>query len=556
MKQIALYGTLLAATLFAASCSDDDNNGANTDSDIAEVTDEEYYAGGKLGTVFNASADAYQAASPAVENADMTLQFFKGERIFERDFNQTEGSAFYGLGPVYVRKGCLYCHPAYGHGKRQTEYKESTMGNGYLLVIYDKKTNAYIRSVAGMPQTGAVAPFKAPIDESQIKITWSNYTDEWNNQFPDGETYSLIYPDVTIPASAYYAPIIAQRDGENVEIPVSDVGLRLESTIGIYGTGITDAIPDDSITAEWERQSKYFNSIGRTDALNPGYWSQADNKWVSYYSGLTGVKYVRRYTYAMTRGPICDAAGANAIWNITNVTRSDRRYHYLDLNFNAKNQTLSYYAQTASKDPDVQAEFYKYFPKEKKTGDVEKDIYNYLTSNTLDAEMTDADYKALMIWHRGLAVPAARDLDDKDVRRGKKLFTELGCTNCHRPSWTTGPDNIQDPNGMFGNDDMPRYPNQKIWPYTDFVQHRLYMKNDIRTGWCRTTPLWGRGLSKICTGAEDRLHDCRARNTLEAIMWHGCSKEGGTSDAHESVEKFRQLSKSDRDAVVKFIDAI
>ncbi|MDE5906038.1 MAG: hypothetical protein K2G66_00140, partial [Alistipes sp.] len=85
-------------------------------------------------------------------------------------------------------------------------------------------------------------------------------------------------------------------------------------------------------------------------------------------------------------------------------------------------------------------------------------------------------------------------------------------------------------------------------------QHRLFMKNDIRTGWCRTTPLWGRGLHRKCTGSAeaDRLHDCRARTVVEAIMWHGAAE----SDARRSVENFRELSKADRDAVVKFIDAI
>ena len=63
-------------------------------------------------------------------------------------------------------------------------------------------------------------------------------------------------------------------------------------------------------------------------------------------------------------------------------------------------------------------------------------------------------------------------------------------------------------------------------------------------------------LAPICSGHADRLHDCRARNVIEAIMWHGCSREGGQSDARWSVEKFRQLSKADRDAVVKFINAI
>ena len=84
------------------------------------------------------------------------------------------------------------------------------------------------------------------------------------------------------------------------------------------------------------------------------------------------------------------------------------------------------------------------------------------------------------------------------------------------------------------------------------IQHKLYMKNDIRTGWCRTTPLWARGLSRKCTGADDRLHDCRARTVIEAIMWHGNSQ----SHARKSVENFRALSKADRDAVVKFIESI
>lgn len=87
------------------------------------------------------------------------------------------------------------------------------------------------------------------------------------------------------------------------------------------------------------------------------------------------------------------------------------------------------------------------------------------------------------------------------------------------------------------------------------VQHKLLMENDIRGGWCRTTPLWGRGLHQRVTGSAtaDRMHDCRARTTMEAIMWHGYSPN---SDARKSIESFRKLNKSDRDAVIRFVDAI
>ena len=179
-----------------------------------------------------------------------------------------------------------------------------------------------------------------------------------------------------------------------------------------------------------------------------------------------------------------------------------------------------------------------------------------------EEEMSNKDYYDFMVWHRGLAVPAARNLDRAEVKRGKQLFMQMGCASCHKPSWTTGDDNywvdncIKEyaaANGKDAQSVLPRYPKQKIWPYTDMVQHRLFMANDIRTGWCRTTPLWGRGLSMRLTGASDRLHDCRARTVTEAIMWHAYSKE---SDAYWSAEQFYYLNKEDRDAVVAFIEAI
>lgn len=488
--------------------------------------DEETYAGGLLGTTFNQSASAYEDPTPAVEMAGMVNAFKYGEFFFEHTITQNN-PPFNGLGPLYVRSSCESCHPGYGHGRRMERYRADDWGNGYLLVVYNTATDAYETSVAGMPQTKAVQPFKPSIDENKINIAWLNYTDEWNNTFPDGETYSLIYPEVTIPEDAFYAPLAT---------PYSQLGFRLESTIGIYGTGLLDAIPDDSLKAQYQRE---YDAGAQ---LNPAIWAGSD--WASTYGNTNHPK---RFTYALSRGPLQDAAGANAIWNIPNVTRSDRRGHYLSLN-------KSIYATTASKDPEVQAAFYDYFPDWNKTGNPETDIYNYLMCDTLPIEMSDQDYVNFMVWHRGLAVPAARNLSDETVQRGRKLFRELGCATCHRPSWTTGDDNFTDPNGFFADGDarLPRYPHQKIWPYTDMVQHRLFMKNDIRTGWCRTTPLWGRGLAPICSGHEDRLHDCRARNVIEAIMWHGSAQ----SDARRSVENFRQLSKADRDAVVKFINAI
>ncbi len=509
------------------------------DDSTTELSDE-WYAGGKLGTTFNISSSAYEQATTAVEDAGLEDEFKNGEGFFEDLFVTTDPdeSPMGGLGPLWLRTSCIACHPGYGHGKRQTEYDSNETGNGYLLVITDN-TDTYLSSLTGMPQTQAAEPFVAPVDEDQITIDWLEYTDEWDNTFPDGETYSLIYPEVNIPEDAFYVPLEVTKDGVTSTVDYSDVKFRLESTIGIYGTGLLDAIPDDSLKAQYASEENDNLNI------NPSYF--ADGEWVKLYSNSkqgNGEEHPYRFTYGLSRGPLLDGPGINAIWNITNVTRSNRRYHYM----------TKTYATTASQDPDVQAEFYSYYPDYNITGDVETDIYNYLMCDTLPAEMEDDDFSDFAVWHRGLAVPAARDLDDEEVQEGKELFASIGCTTCHRPSWTTGDDNFTDPNLFFDDGDsrLPQYPNQTIWPYSDLVQHKLYMENDIRTGWCRTTPLWGRGLSTICTGASDRLHDCRARNVIEAIMWHG----NANSDARWCVENFRQLSSDERDAIVAFINAI
>ena len=54
-----------------------------------------------------------------------------------------------------------------------------------------------------------------------------------------------------------------------------------------------------------------------------------------------------------------------------------------------------------------------------------------------EEEQSDKDYYDFMVWHRGLAVPAARDLGNAQVQRGKEIFNQIGCQYCHRPSWKT-----------------------------------------------------------------------------------------------------------------------
>ena len=495
-----------------------------------------YYTGGKLGTTENLTSMTFRQPTPATEDAGLGQMFAQGDQIAEKPFVTNETGRQHGLGPVYVRASCQHCHPNYSHGTSVPEgtYDAANVGNGTLLVVINPATQAYVPWLAGMPQLFGAEPFKAPLDPSQITVTWKQATDEHGNQFADGEKYELRYPEVRMPNTAVYVYNQGYRDPDGL-LASEGYEVKLENTIGVYGSGLLDAITDADIIAQYEKEAQ----DGKLkNGLNPAFY-EGGFKESGYYKNdpKWGPK---RFTYALTRGPLQDGAGANAIWNITNVTRSDRRYHYLDLNG-------TIYAEYASKDPEVQ----------QAAGKTEDELYNYLTSKELPVEMSDDEFTQVMVWHRGLAVPAARNVTDEKVLKGKELFTQIGCDYCHRPTWTTGSDEVRDPNGFYtaGDGKLPRYPNQKIWPYTDMVQHKLCMENDIRTGWCRTTPLWGRGLHKKATGDayEARMHDTRARNVIEAIMWHGYSSQ---SDAYWPTQQFYKLPKEDRAAIVAFINAI
>lgn len=554
--------------LSLAACKDDNPGADNyTPTDdytyvgkaVGNFSADEWYPGGKLGTTENISPGCYEDETPAVTNQGLIDEFNLGEMFFERNVTLNT-PPFNGLGPASVRTSCIDCHPGYGHGKRQDAYRAAQYGNGYLLVIYtpDKpgsNDGPYIAEVTGMPQTQAVSPFLPPVDEEQISITWKTLSGNMPSglsatEFPDGEKYELIYPEVTIPTTAF-----------NTYPQPTNIEVRLESTIGIIGTGLIDAIPESAL------KEQYAKEAAAGADLNPAMWDKGANDWASsaYYTNWTSPGaladgtpvegMVKRYTYALTRASLQDGAGANAMWNIPNVSRPDRPYLY----------TTDAWAEAMARNPQVIAAI-KADPTSPYYADgtdegIAEAVRNLLSPKTnqfdnswhnFTPEMSTDNFYAFMVWHRGLAIPRARNLQDPDVQRGKQLFMEMGCASCHRPSWTTENDNYWRPDVIAGKD-LPKYPNQTIYPYSDFVQHRLHMINDIHNSWCRTTPLWGRGLSLANTGAQDRLYDCRARNEVEAILWHGYSQE---SDAFESAKKFYNLPKEDRDAVVKFLQSI
>ncbi|HVZ37713.1 MAG TPA: di-heme oxidoredictase family protein [Candidatus Kapabacteria bacterium] len=160
-------------------------------------------------------------------------------------------------------------------------------------------------------------------------------------------------------------------------------------------------------------------------------------------------------------------------------------------------------------------------------------------------ELSEEDLRLIVFYVRCLAVPRQRDWLSPQIQHGRAVFAGIGCAGCHTAEFTTG-----DVSGL------PELSHQRIHPYTDLLLHDMgdgladHRPDGLATGseW-RTPPLWGIGLVKVVSGHTRFLHDGRARNLEEAILWHG-------GEGARSQELYRRLAKADRDALVAFLNSL
>jgi len=561
MNRLKIYAaSLLLLGMVAASCSEnDDSEPSTTGSDgkyvgqaVGNFDASEWYPGGELGTTSNVYATCYEDNTPAVEQQNLLDRFNEGDLMASAKYTLSN-KPYNGWGPVASRRSCEYCHSGgYSHGHSRSDFAP-VQGNGYIVSVYTPDSEGsndgpLIDQLTTFTMTMAMSPFLPPLNPDKVSITWKDVDAMESGlamQFPDGETFSLRYPEATIPEDAF-----------NTDPRPSGYAVRLIVSCNFQGLGLIDALSNEDLEAQYKSEAAYGVE------LNPEIWDKAANTFAetAYATDANGRKFVKRFNYDLLEGCLQNDV---ALWDELNVLRSDISHICTTAPWTkamAENQDVISYimANGANENSEVHPYYYDGTPEGIKealeyllspSDDI--DLYNN-KYYCFEPEMTDNQYHSFMVWHRGIAVPRARNLNNEDVQRGKELFLEMGCANCHRQSWTTGDDNYGRSKILEGKQ-LPQYAHQKIYPYSDFVQHKLCMKNDIHGSWCRTTPLWGRGLSMVNSGREDRLHDARARNEIEAIMWHAYSKQ---SQAYSSALKFYNLKKTDRDAVVKFIRSI
>lgn len=160
-------------------------------------------------------------------------------------------------------------------------------------------------------------------------------------------------------------------------------------------------------------------------------------------------------------------------------------------------------------------------------------------------ELTAPDLDDVVFYLQTLAVPAARIEDRNFFQEGKALFSQLKCAACHVPILTTSKEYS-----------IPGLAGQTIRPYTDLLLHD--MGDGLADGrpdfeasgseW-RTPPLWGIGLLGKVNKHTRLLHDGRARNVEEAILWHG-------GEAESSKRAFMELNLQARQRVIAFVESL
>jgi len=160
-------------------------------------------------------------------------------------------------------------------------------------------------------------------------------------------------------------------------------------------------------------------------------------------------------------------------------------------------------------------------------------------------EVSDRILDLVTFYCKTLAVPASRSLDDPVVQRGQELFRGAGCASCHLETLVTGDDPA-----------FPELSGQTIHAYTDLLLHDMgpgladgRSVFDASGSEWRTPPLWSVGLVYLVNRHTNYLHDGRARNLEEAILWHG-------GEAEAAKEAFRALDAEDRRALVAFLRAL
>lgn len=396
-----------------------------------------------------------------------------------------------GLGPIFNARSCQRCHLKDGRGQPPTagtaDYDLASM---LFRLSVPPETDAARTSIA----SGKAASIPEPTYGGQLQDFAVQGID------PEGKMF-LTYEDR--PVTLGDGSTVTLRK-PRYEIKKLNYGpLHADTMISprvappMIGLGLLDMISNDSLMANADPDDRDGDGISGKASI---VWSSELNaKTIGRFGWKAGATSVREQTGGAFNGDI----------GISNPIASA---HAGDC--------------TAAQKPCLDAPH----------GD---------TASQQNLEIGDKAFDLVVHYSENLAVPARRDVSKPEVLRGKELFYASGCISCHTPKFVTKTDT-----------DRPEHSRQLIWPYTDLLLHDMgegladNRPDGLASGqeW-RTAPLWGIGLTEDVSGHTFFLHDGRARNLLEAILWHG-------GEAEQAKETVRLMDAPDRNDLLEFLGSL
>ncbi len=417
--------------------------------------------------------------------------FFVGNGLFRRIWVTAPAStqAADGLGPIYNARACQRCHLKDGRGHPPADAEDSAVSM-FLRVSVPPANDAQRELLAELK--AAVIP--EPVYGSQIQ-------DIANPGHPPEGRMVIAYADVPVKLADDETVILRKPTYALADLGYGplhpDAMFSPRVAQPMIGLGLLEAVAAEDILA----------AADPDDANNDGISGKANRVW----SVAAGKPMLGRFGWKAGKPSLAEQNAAAMAGDI-----------------GISNPLAPFAAGDCTEAQD----------KCRSAPNGNSPQYDDLEAS---AEVMDL----ILFYVRHVAVPERRDVDDVTVLRGKSLFYGAGCTGCHTPKFATRRKGVD-----------PRLAGQLIWPYSDMLLHDMgdgladNRPEGLATGreW-RTQPLWGIGLTHKVSGHTQFLHDGRARNLTEAILWHG-------GEAQASRDAFAAMPKADRDALLAFLNSL
>ena len=419
-------------------------------------------------------------------SAEQKLDFTVGKGFFKRIWVSAPAStqAADGLGPLYNARSCIACHPNNGRGKppeNNTEKAKSMV----LKIDIPAQTKA---------QQGLLAKYETNnIPEPVYGLQLQNFAVAGHESESE---LKVSYREVPVTLS----------DGEVVMLrkPVYQVNnlsygklhpdTRFSPRVApqLIGLGLLDAIDEQELIALVDEEDRDGNGIsGKLNRV----WSR---EYAKVMPGRFGYK---------SGSPSVNEQSQSAFFTDIGISTPLYPEGYGD-------------CMTAQRDCIA-------------APDGNSPQFDNLEAPRQVTELVD-------FYVSNIAPPPQRNREHEDVKAGRALFEQIGCSGCHVPTFDVTHNNRR----------------QQIHPYTDLLLHDMgegladHRPEGLASGseW-RTAPLWGIGLSPAVSGHSYYLHDGRARSLMEAILWHG-------GEAQKQRDAVVALDKRQRAQLLKFIESI